>query len=178
MSKRMRRQLPTAEMFQLEENSSLPIWLQLKNRFIYLITSGIYMPGEQLPTVRSLAADIEINYNTVSKVYKSLEEDGYIVSRHRQGVFVCDVSDKQGVSLAVTAKMITVEYIQRCQKLGLSLGEISTLFNESMMEMKIKRNKEQGGTNGSAEQGEEGPHIICFPDTKDEPAKHSTGNRA
>lgn len=54
------------------------------------------MPGDQLPTVRGLAAEVEVNYNTVSKVYQSLEEDGYIVSKRRLGAFVADVSDKPG----------------------------------------------------------------------------------
>ena len=38
-------------LFEINEKSSIPIWLQLKNRFIYLITSGYYKPGDQLPTV-------------------------------------------------------------------------------------------------------------------------------
>ncbi|MFR5090795.1 MAG: GntR family transcriptional regulator [Adlercreutzia equolifaciens] len=59
---------------ELDAASSIPVWLQLKNRFIYLITSGFYLPGDQLPTVRGLAAEVEVNYNTVSKVYQSLEE--------------------------------------------------------------------------------------------------------
>lgn len=170
---------PLSETFRLDENASIPMWIQLKNRFIYLITSGYYMPGDQLPTVRSLAAEIEINYNTVSKVYKSLEEDGYIVSKRRHGVFVCDVSDKEGVSLAVTADMMTAEYIQRCQKLGLSLEEIEILFNDSMLKSKIKRTKEREVTDGFKEQGESGSaNIIYFPDTTDVAGQHSTGNGA
>ncbi len=166
---KQKKQAEAAELFALDEKASVPIWLQLKNRFIYLITSGHYLPGDQLPTVRSMAADIEINYNTVSKVYKSLEEDGYIESHHRQGVFVCDVSDKPGVSLAVTAEMVTMEYIQRCQELGLSLAEISSLFNEAVMKIKVKRNKEQGDNDASQKQRKEvDSNIIRFPSVTDE----------
>ncbi len=166
---KQKKQAEVSELFSLDEKASVPIWLQLKNRFIYLITSGHYLPGDQLPTVRSMAADIEINYNTVSKVYKSLEEDGYIESHHRQGVFVCDVSDKPGVSLAVTAEMVTMEYIQRCQELGLSLAEISSLFNEAVMKIKVKRNKEQGDNDASQKQRKEvDSNIIRFPSVTDE----------
>ncbi len=166
---KQKKQAEVAELFSLDEKASVPIWLQLKNRFIYLITSGHYLPGDQLPTVRSMAADIEINYNTVSKVYKSLEEDGYIESHHRQGVFVCDVSDKPGVSLAVTAEMVTMEYIQRCQELGLSLAEISSIFNEAVMKIKVKRNKEQGDNDASQKQRKEvDSNIIRFPSVTDE----------
>ncbi|MFR7403978.1 MAG: SPFH domain-containing protein [Coriobacteriaceae bacterium] len=103
--------IPAGDLFQLDDASSIPVWLQLKNRFIYLITSGFYLPGDQLPTVRGLAAEVEVNYNTVSKVYQSLEEDGYIVSKRRLGAFVADVSDKPGVSAEVTAEIVTAEYL-------------------------------------------------------------------
>ena len=120
--------IPAGDLFELDAASSIPVWLQLKNRFIYLITSGFYLPGDQLPTVRGLAAEVEVNYNTVSKVYQSLEEDGYIVSKRRLGAFVADVSDKPGVSAEVTAEIVTAEYLQRCQELGMSLEDIDAQF--------------------------------------------------
>lgn len=125
--------------FEIDEKSSIPIWLQLKNRFIYLITSGHYMPGDQLPTVRGLAAEVEVNYNTVSKVYMSLEQDGYIESKRRQGAFVCDVSDKPGVSRLSTAQIVTVEYLKRCAELGMTLEDIERQFTKSLEEAKSKR---------------------------------------
>ena len=117
-----------AALFELDESSSIPLWLQLKNRFIYLITSGYYKPDDKLPTVRGLAADIEVNYNTISKVYKSLEADGYIESKRRQGAFVCDVSDKPGVSISATAEIVTTEYVRRCRELGMTLEDIEAQF--------------------------------------------------
>ena len=117
-----------AALFELGENSSIPLWLQLKNRFIYLITSGYYKPDDKLPTVRGLAADIEVNYNTISKVYKSLEADGYIESKRRQGAFVCDVSDKPGVSISATAEIVTKEYLRRCRELGMTFEDIEAQF--------------------------------------------------
>ena len=126
-------------LFEINEKSSIPIWLQLKNRFIYLITSGYYKPGDQLPTVRGLAADVEVNYNTVSKVYMSLEQDGYIQSKRRQGAFVLDVSDKPGVSISSTAEIVTSEYLKRCFELGMSLEDIEQQFALSLNEAKTKR---------------------------------------
>lgn len=121
-------------LFEINEKSSIPIWLQLKNRFIYLITSGYYKPGDQLPTVRGLAADVEVNYNTVSKVYMSLEQDGYIQSKRRQGAFVCDVSDKPGVSISTTAEIVTREYLKRCFELGMSIEDIQEQFQKAVAE--------------------------------------------
>lgn len=121
-------------LIEIDEKSSIPIWLQLKNRFIYLITSGYYKPGDQLPTVRGLAADVEVNYNTVSKVYMSLEQDGYIQSKRRQGAFVCDVSDKPGVSISTTAEIVTREYLKRCFELGMSIEDIQEQFQKAVAE--------------------------------------------
>lgn len=126
-------------LFEIDEKSSIPIWLQLKNRFIYLITSGYYEPGDQLPTVRGLAADVEVNYNTVSKVYMSLEQDGYIQSKRRQGAFVSDVSDKPGVSISSTAEIVTQEYLKRCFELGMSLEDIEEQFARGVREAKERR---------------------------------------
>jgi GntR family transcriptional regulator len=123
----------------VDDKSSIPIWLQLKNRIIYLITSGFYLPGDQLPTVRGLAAQIEVNYNTVSKVYMSLEQDGYIESRRRQGAFVQDVSGKAGVSTATMAQIICQEYLKRCFELGMSVGDIEEQFARSIAEARMTK---------------------------------------
>lgn len=169
--------IPAGDLFELDEKSSLPIWLQLKNRFIYLITSGYYLPGDQLPTVRGLAAEVEINYNTVSKVYQSLEEDGYIRSKRRQGAFVCDVSDKPGVSIAVTAEIVTAEYLQRCQELGMSLEDIDAQFTASLVEAKAKRDRDQGASDEAKDQGGRG-RVVVFPRTADDAGQRAAGDGA
>ena len=123
----------------IDDDSGIPIWLQLRNRLIYLITSGYYATGDKLPTVREMAVDLGINYNTVSKVYMSLEQDGYIQSKRRQGACVLDVSDKPGVSISSTAEIVTSEYLKRCFELGMSLEDIEQQFALSLSEAKTKR---------------------------------------
>lgn len=156
------RTIPAGDLFALDDGSSIPVWLQLKNRFIYLITSGFYLPGDQLPTVRGLAAEVEVNYNTVSKVYQSLEEDGYIVSKRRQGAFVADVSNKPGVSAEVTAEIVTAEYLQRCQELGMSLEDIDAQFTAALVAAKAKRVKSEGA--GYDTQKSRRGRLVKFPE--------------
>ena len=109
--------IPAGDLFQLDDASSIPVWLQLKNRFIYLITSGFYLPGDQLPTVRGLAAEVEVNYNTVSKVYVNLESDGYVESVRGRGVFVRDIGGK-----ADDVRSIADTEIEGCIRRRLALG--------------------------------------------------------
>ena len=40
-------------LFEIDESSGLPVWVQLRNRFVYLIKTGHYQPGDQLPSVRT-----------------------------------------------------------------------------------------------------------------------------
>ena len=59
-------------LFEVDKESDLPIWVQLRNRLVYLITTGYFKPGEKLPTVRGLAAEISINFNTVNRALYQL----------------------------------------------------------------------------------------------------------
>lgn len=172
-----------AELFKLDEASSIPLWLQLKKRFVYLIASGYYAPGDQLPTVRGLAANIQINYNTVSKVYRSLEEDGYIESRRRQGAFVLDACGRTGANIDDAAELITREYINRCFDLGMDADAIETQFELAVQKEKAKRQKDQGETHvqaqsprGAAVDATVG-HITVFPGAQDL-QQRSAGNGA
>jgi len=128
------------DLFEIDDSSGIPIWVQLRNRFIYLITSGHYRAGDQLPTVRGLASQIEISYNTVNKVYMDLEHNGYIRSRQGQGTFVCDSSAVTGLA-EPTADVVTEEYIRRCIELGMTLDDIA----EQMERGLEKFRRERGG---------------------------------
>lgn len=79
---------PDTILFRVDETSDLPIWAQLRNRMAYLIRTGHFQAGEQLPSVRSLAADAKINYNTVTKAYRDLELSGLIASIRGRGCFI------------------------------------------------------------------------------------------
>ena len=81
-------------VFRVDEASDLPIWAQLRNRFSYLIRTGVLKPGEQLPSVRGLAAD----------AYRDLELSGLIVSVRGRGMFVQrDVSPDESEEDAIDA---------------------------------------------------------------------------
>lgn len=77
--------------FKVDENSGTPVWIQVRRRLVFCIVSGHYKPGDQLPTVRELAVQLDINYNTVNKVYQDLERDGLISTRRGKGTFVNDL---------------------------------------------------------------------------------------
>jgi GntR family transcriptional regulator len=111
-------------IFEVDESSGLPVWVQLRNRFVYLISTGHYQPGDQLPSVRRLAAETSINYNTVSKVYVNLEHDGYVISVRGKGVYVRDVGKEKRDDTARVADAIIEDSIKRCLSMGMSIDEV------------------------------------------------------
>lgn len=72
----------------LDLQSETPIYTQLVNRIIEGIASGSLKPGEPLPSVRSLAADIGVNMHTVNKAYSILKQEGFIQIHRQKGVVV------------------------------------------------------------------------------------------
>ena len=125
----------TEELLRVDESSGIPIWVQPRNRLTYLISVGHYRPGDQLPTVRGLAADISINYNTVNKVYQSLERDCYITTRRGLGTFVCDLS-KSGAPVDSATDAMIDEFLRKCTDLGMSLDDVSEQLRKRIKKMK------------------------------------------
>ena len=76
--------------FEIDHASGMPVWIQVKNRIAYLIGSGEFAEGQRLPTVRGLAVDLDISYNTVNRAYMDLEREGYITTRKGRGTFVAE----------------------------------------------------------------------------------------
>ena len=101
--------------FAFDENSDLPLWVQLRNRMAYLITSGFYKPGGKLPTVRKYAADLRIAYNTVSKAYN-------------------EPGDNQKGDAQVNA--LAEDFIKSCLEQGMAYEDIPKLVSACVRRMK------------------------------------------
>lgn len=127
-------------LIELDEHGGIPIWVQLRNRLMYLIDSGHYQPGDRLPTVRALAADLNINYHTVNKVYTSLERDGYISSKRGRGAFV----EKKGEADeedASSGDAVLSESIRQCLELGMTLDDVEKRFERALQGFRSNNEK-------------------------------------
>lgn len=61
---------------------------QLQGQIRQLIDQGTLLPGERLPAVRELAERLQINFNTVARAYRVLDEQGWITTRQGRGTFI------------------------------------------------------------------------------------------
>lgn len=78
-------------IFALNAASGTPIYRQLIDQTTQLIASGRLAPGDLLPSVRAVAAQLGVNPMTVSKAYSLLERDGVVVRRRGMGMVVSDL---------------------------------------------------------------------------------------
>ncbi len=75
-------------MFDIDMMSRIPIYEQLCRKVTELILKGVLKEHDKLPSVRSLAAELGVNPNTVAKAYALLERDGIIYSLPARGSFI------------------------------------------------------------------------------------------
>ncbi len=75
-------------LIELDFQSNVPIYLQLKEQIIEGIATGMLKSGEPLPSVRQFAEDLGINMHTVNKTYTLLKQDGYILVHRQKGVVI------------------------------------------------------------------------------------------
>lgn len=106
-------------------SSGVPLYLQLKEQIKRAIGGGVFRPGDRLPAVRELAVEAVLNPNTVARVYRELEAEGFIATQRGIGTFVAAdpgprLSDAQRQrDLAAAADRFLAETAQ----LGLTPGE-------------------------------------------------------
>ncbi len=145
--------------FQIDETSDVPIWVQLRQRIAYLINSGYFKAGDKLPTVRGLASEISINYNTVNKACISLVSDGYLESARGRGVFVADVAGKFDDEEMGQVEEVIDEFIATCRDLGMGFDDIEKAVSRQVKKLRFEH--EHDGASSVP-----GGKIIDFSDAK------------
>jgi GntR family transcriptional regulator len=75
---------------QLDFRSGSPIYLQIVEQVRRLLISGELQPGDQLPTVRQMAAELRVNFNTVARAYRMLDEARLISTQQGRGTYILD----------------------------------------------------------------------------------------
>jgi len=97
--------------FRLDLKSGVPFHRQIVDQIRYGIASVRLLPGEQLPTVRELAVQLEVNPNTVRKAYSDMELLGILTTQQGTGTFVGD----QQIEIGEAEKQHMLE--QTCDEL-------------------------------------------------------------
>ncbi len=120
----------------IDQESSVPIYVQIEDSIHSLIAAGQLQPGEQLPTIRELAAQIRVNLNTVARAYLELDREGVISTQRGKGTFVTGVPDKEQIERKRQKLLHSIinSALEEAQNLGYSPSEIKKAFQEEMKE--------------------------------------------
>jgi GntR family transcriptional regulator len=108
----------------------VPIYVQIEEQMQAMIAAGQLRPGDQLPTIRQLAADLRVNYNTVARAYLDLDREGIITTQRGRGTFVTGVPDEAEMSRLRTDKLRSIvrAVLQEARHLGYTQAEIAAAF--------------------------------------------------
>lgn len=91
-------------ILQIDFESQIPIYEQLKRQIIEGIAKGYLNPGSPLPSVRQLAEDIGINLHTVNKAYNILKSEGYVTIDRRVGAVIVVTYQQKLLNIKIVLK--------------------------------------------------------------------------
>ena len=118
-------QRAAAFRFALDLHTGVPVYRQLIDQVRAGIAAGTLAAGDQLPTVRQLAVDLEINPNTVMRAYRELELGGLLETHQGTGTFISDKKpEKKTAERERQLNQITGEFAARAGAAGFSLEEL------------------------------------------------------
>jgi GntR family transcriptional regulator len=112
---------------------STPVYQQVMDGIKEMVARGILVPGERIPTVREMAAELSLNPNTIAKAYQRLEQEGIIETMRSRGTFIAE--PVEAVDLKAAREKLTglvEKVLVEAYHLGLERGEIETLFADSL----------------------------------------------
>src|SRR4030095_2711297 len=119
---------------QIDFRSGLPIYTQIVNQVEAQVVGRILKHGDQLPTVRALAEELRVNFNTVARAYRILDEARIISTQQGRGTYITEIPPPK-----VTEKLrkealeaLTQRYISEAMRLDFSKDEITQIIKEQL----------------------------------------------
>jgi GntR family transcriptional regulator len=142
----------------LDFHSDEPIFMQIVRQVEAFVREGTFKPGDQLPTVRELAIDLRINFSTVARAYRVLDDQRLISTQRGRGTFIEASGTGQtvparrtgpGTEIETTLERLTQRFIREAALTGASKELIEQAIQRQLqswtMDQKTKSDKQTGG---------------------------------
>jgi GntR family transcriptional regulator len=117
---------------RLDFRSGLPIYTQIVNQIQTQVLGNMLKVGDQLPTVRTLANELGINFNTVARAYRLLDDARVISTQHGRGTFILEIPPP-----AITERLLresldalTSRFVEEAMQMGFPSAEIKRVVAE------------------------------------------------
>lgn len=116
-------------MITIDFQSRIPVYEQIEEQVIWLINSGVYEPGNKLPSLRTLSSDLKLNVNTVKRAFQELEAKGIVYSVQGKGIFISPLN-KANETLKLEAIEDLRVSVRSARAKGVTQKEIQSVVDE------------------------------------------------
>jgi GntR family transcriptional regulator len=130
-----------AGKIQVDFRSDEPIYLQIARQVEQLARMHALKPGDQLPTVREMATELRINFNTVSRAYRLLDESGLISTQRGRGTYIWELPSEE-----TTRKLrmeglsaLTQRYLEEAGRMGYTPVEVQVALQPQLAAWQSER---------------------------------------
>ncbi|KYH33233.1 GntR family transcriptional regulator [Neomoorella mulderi] len=116
----------------MQFDNSRPIYMQIMEFIKKQLARGELQPGQKIPSQREMAAELQVNPNTVQRAYREMETMGLLETLRGQGTFI---SNRPGLLQEIKVELagsILKRFIVEMRSLGLSAVEIRNLVNQAL----------------------------------------------
>ncbi|MCC6261765.1 MAG: GntR family transcriptional regulator [Anaerolineales bacterium] len=126
---------------QLDFRSGLPIYTQIVEQVQSQLAAGILKAGDQLPTVRALAEELRVNFNTIARAYRLLDEARIISTQQGRGTYITEIPPPKVTEKLKQASLValTDRFVNEAERLGFSEPEISQMVKARLQVKKAAR---------------------------------------
>lgn len=123
-----------------------PVYMQIMEQVKLAIATGSLKPGDQLPTVRQMAADLRVNFNTVARAYRLLDEESVISTQHGRGTYILSPSSGKNARRSRPQQLVllTEHYVEEAEKLGFTSKEVRALVKEQLKMWEEEQKRKSG----------------------------------
>jgi GntR family transcriptional regulator len=118
----------------IQTQGGVPIYVQVMQQIKYLVASGRLQPGDELPSIRTLAEQLIVNPNTIARAYRELESAGVVEKRRTAGTYVAETGSPlaRKERLKLLNQRIDQLLVEAFQ-MGFELDEVLKLVQQSQL---------------------------------------------
>ena len=116
---------PLTGKITLDFRSDMPLYLQIAKQVEQLVAKGELKLGDQIPTVREMATELRINFNTVARAYHVLDESRLISTQRGRGTYIWEEPTEETMKQLQKKSLeeLSKNYLNEISQLGYTLDD-------------------------------------------------------
>lgn len=129
-------------LINIDFRSGIPITNQIVEQIYDQYLQGELQAGEQLPTVRDLARQLKVNFNTVARAYRMLDYAGIINTQQGRGTYILPENKIETSRHMMDLDIHIKDFLQQMDDHGYSATEILAVFQRNIRQMKYAEDEQ------------------------------------